>query len=135
MEKMYAQKFSTNNDKQDKTLFPFKNTNHHKKPCKPTFADMLKRGSKNHKTFLSNEKRLNKGEQSNENNEQLIESNNNKFISSQYGYKFEDKYLVGHKLGQGGQGSVYTGESCVEFYLFIVFNKNFKIHNIIKNNA
>ena len=33
----------------------------------------------------------------------------NKFILSESGYKFEDKYQLGSKLGEGGQGSVYTG--------------------------
>ena len=40
---------------------------------------------------------------------QQIEMYSNKLITSQYGYKFEDKYQLGQKLGQGGQGSVYTG--------------------------
>ena len=43
------------------------------------------------------------------NYQQLIEMNSNKFIASQYGYKFEDKYILGQKLGEGGQGSVYSG--------------------------
>ena len=41
---------------------------------------------------------------------QLIEKNSNKFIASQCSCKFEDKYILGQKLGQGGQGSVYTGK-------------------------
>ena len=44
------------------------------------------------------------------NNTQLIEKNSNKFIASQCSCKFEDKYILGQKLGQGGQGSVYTGK-------------------------
>ena len=33
----------------------------------------------------------------------------NKCIASVHGNKFEDRYKVGSKLGQGGQGSVYSG--------------------------
>ena len=41
--------------------------------------------------------------------DQSKEKNQNKFVSSLYGNKFEDVYKVGGKLGEGGQGSVYTG--------------------------
>ncbi len=36
----------------------------------------------------------------------------NKFVCSLFGHKFEDIYELGQKLGQGGQGSVYSGNIC-----------------------
>ena len=46
-----------------------------------------------------------------------------KFISSKNGTKIEDVYKVGIKLGQGGQGSVYSGS-------FMCCNFNSKFKNI-----
>ena len=47
---------------------------------------------------------------------QQIEIYSNKLITSQYGYKFEDKYQLGQKIGQGGQGSVYSGYIFSNFF-------------------
>ena len=84
---MHAQKFSTNYNKQDKTSSLFGSPNQQKRPCKPTFAEMLKRGPKYNKTIQTNERKLNLGEQANTINELLNESN--KFISFKYGFKLK----------------------------------------------
>ena len=104
-----------------------------KMDTKLTFADIVKRAFKNnktkpnppHKKTLKNEqlkvqqklvKDLPKSIKLNQNQlqqpvfDQLpVRKVENKFIDSVHGNKFEDRYQVGSKLGQGGQGSVYSG--------------------------
>ena len=100
---------------------------------KLTFADIVKRGLKINKTkpnppqkkTLKNEQpkmkqklvndtpksiKLNQNQLQQPVLDQLhVRKVENKFIASVHGNKFEDRYQVGSKLGQGGQGSVYSG--------------------------